>query len=299
MVTPSGTVDKCDELRKSSIMSLKIIVLQGTMLVTGQILMAATAPVGVVQTAGDFRLNQTTGLANSTVFEGALLETGYYPSTVALASGGRVVVGPHSRTRIYSSYAVLEAGAMDASSAGFTVKASRLSVSGVSQLKMDSASRVSVGAATTTPVEVRSGVQLIARVFPNQPLEFNLGSPDPAPQGTAPSGPVNITGTLEKTPDGKYKVTDATTHVTYEVQGKDLDKKVGKKVKLAGTVVGGAAAVAGATAVVTATSVAVVAAGAAAAAGLGTAAIAGIVVGGGAAAGLGIAAGTGAFNSSN
>ena len=168
--------------------------------------------------------------------------------------------------------------------------ASKLSITGSgAQVIFDSPTRIRVGA-VSSPVEVRNGANLLlARVTPGSPLAFD----EAAGGQSGASGPVTITGTLVKNGD-QFTITDDTTNVTYVVQGKDLDKKVGKKVKVAGALIAGT----GTVATVAVTSAVVVGA-AAVAGGLSAAAIAGIAIGAATALGLGIAAGTGAFDSAS
>ena len=108
---------------------------------------------------------------------------------------------------------------------------------------------------------------------------------------------MKLKGTLKCNKDGDktvYSITDDTTNVTYEVQGKSLDKYCGKVITVNGSVVPGAAGAAGAT-VVTVSTVAA----ATAAVGLGTAAIAGIAIAGATAGILGGCGAAGCFSSNN
>ena len=273
------------------------LMLMGTLAIV-----AATPAIGTVQASGEFRLNQASGYANSTLFDGALLETKAVRSDITFTSGGHMAVGPNSKTHVYKTYAVLDSGAADVNAVGYKLKAANLSISGSgAQVLFNSASKVQVGA-VSSPVEVRnSSDMLIARVFPGQPLEFDTAGG----QGGA-SGPVTVSGKVEKK-EGLYMVTDCTTNVTYQVQGSDIDKRVGKNAKVQGSIVPGS----GAVQVIAASSVtaakgsgcpipaAMAGAAGAGMAGLSHAAIAGIVIGGAVAASLGIAAGVGAFDSAS
>ncbi len=271
-------------------MNLKIAI--GIVLASGLTIQAGTPAIGLVQAAGEFRLNHATTYGNGTLLEGAILETGTARSDISLSSGGHIAIAPNSKTTVYKDHAVLQSGAAEVNAPNFKVVASKLSISGSgAQVVFDSPTKIRVGA-LSTPVEVRnSSNMLLARVAYGSPLSFDEGAGGGG-QGGA-SGPVTITGTLQKS-GNKYTITDDTTNVTYEVQGKDLDKKVGKKVKVAGAIIAGS----GAVPVVTVSSIAIVGA-AAAAGGLSTAAIAGIVVAGATGLGLGIAGATGAFDSSS
>ena len=259
-------------------------------IVPSMVLMAGTSAIGMVQATGEFRLNHASTHGTGTLLDGALLETGNARSDVSLSSGGHIAVGPNSKTLIFKDHAVLQSGAADISAANFKLVASKLNITGSgAQVIFDSPTRIRVGA-VSSPVEVRNSANLLlARVTPGSPLAFD----EAAGGQSGASGPVTITGTLTKNGD-QYTITDDTTNVTYVVQGKDLEKKRGKKVKIAGALVPGT----GTVATVAVTSIAVVGA-AAVAGGLSGAAIAGIAIGGATALGLGIAAGTGAFDSAS
>ena len=254
------------------------------------VLLAGTSAIGLVQATGEFRLNHASTHGTGTLLDGALLETGNARSDVSLSSGGHIAVGPNSKTLIFKDHAVLQSGAADINAANFKLIASKLSITGSgAQVVFDSPTRIRVGAVSST-VEVRNGANLLlARVTPGSPLAFD----EAAGGQSGASGPVTITGTLAKNGD-QYTITDDTTNVTYVVQGKDLDKKVGKKVKVAGALIAGT----GTVATVAVTSAVVVGA-AAVGGGLSAGAIAGIAIGAATAAGLGIAAATGAFDSAS
>jgi hypothetical protein len=254
-------------------------------------LTAAGPTIGFVQASGEFRLNQAATRGNGTLFDGSVIETSAVRSDVSLTSGGHLALAPNSKTRVYKDRAILESGAVEIAAVDYKLIAEKLTITGSSvQVAVDSPTKVRVGA-LSSPVEVRnSDNMLLARLNPGHALEFEN-------QGGA-SGPVKLKGTLtcNKDSSGKtvYSITDSTTNVTYEVQGKNLDKYCGKVVTVNGSVVPGAAGAGGA-AVVTVSTVAV----AAAAAGLSTAAIAGIVIAGATAGILGGCGAAGCFSSSS
>ena len=253
-------------------------------------LTAAGPAIGFVQASGEFRLNQAVTRGNGTLFDGSLIETSAVRSDVSLTAGGHLALAPNSKTRIYKDRAILESGSAEIAVSDYKLIAANLTITGSSaQVAVDSPTKIRVGA-LSSPVEVRnSGNFLLARLNPGHALEFDN-------QGGA-SGPVKLKGTLKCNKDGDktvYSITDDTTNVTYEVQGKSLDKYCGKVITVNGSVVPGAAGAAGAT-VVTVSTVAA----ATAAVGLGTAAIAGIAIAGATAGILGGCGAAGCFSSNN
>lgn len=257
---------------------------------------AAAPAIGSVEGIGEFRLNQAATRGSGTLFEGSIVETGSARSDISLSSGGHIVMAPNSKTRFFSTKAVLESGAAEMSGRNITLVAAKLSISGSSaQVVVDSSSKIRV-AALSTPVEVRnSSEMLIARLSPGTALEFD--------QGGAPNEAVSVTGLVTR--DGSdYFISDQTTKVKYQLQGSctGLEKFVNKTklAKVEGSLVSGVTPRAGATAVIGLSAkscvVAEVAAAGAAGVGLSTAAIAGIAVAGATAGIVGGLAAAGTFS---
>ncbi|HYL35410.1 MAG TPA: hypothetical protein VEV17_05820 [Bryobacteraceae bacterium] len=276
------------------------------------IVLGAAAPVGVLTAVGSIRVDGADVRGNGTVRNGSVIETIQNPSHLSLKNGSRLDLAAESRAQVYGDHAVLERGASQIqASSRYPIQVNSLSVIAVGpsstiRVFRTGASKLEVSA-VTGQAEVRgAGGVMIARVFPGSALDF-----DQQPAGAA--GATKVSGRLEKQ-DGRYKLTDVTTRVRFELQGDNLEKSVGQCItatgssdpstaelihlatyskvscKKIGLPLSAAAAGAGAGAGTAG------AAGAAAAGGLSTAAIAGIAVGGAAAAGLGSAAAAGAFS---
>src|SRR5262249_37688503 len=130
------------------------------------------------------------------------------------------------------------------------------------QAEIPAAGRVVV-AARDGGAEVRnqSGV-LVGSLRTGMALAFE-------PQAATPQT-VQITGVLQ-TADGKFFLTDETSHVTSEIQGVDLVKDVGKRIQVNGEIVSGASPVSHATQLVRITNLKVLAAAAHAGSGAGAA----------------------------
>jgi hypothetical protein len=144
---------------------------------------------------------------------------------------------------VYRDHAVLEKGSGVASNADkYVIEASILRISpatkdSVVQVEMRGASSVAVAASTgSAEVHNPSGV-LVASVRPEQAITLD-------PQAGA-SAAVKMTGVVESR-DGKYFLTDCTTHVTVELQGPDVAKFLGKTVEITGSSIPSATLAAGA-----------------------------------------------------
>ena len=254
-------------------------------------LIGAPSLIGVIHSSGDFRLDGLSIRGNGTVFEGSLIETSRSRSEVQLTGGSRVTLTPDSRARIYSNRTVLERGTSVIRDTGTRVvevealRISQASTGSIVQVALNEPGQVVVGVLSGS-ADVRTGSGLlVGHVLSGMTLAFE-------PQGASLG--VNLTGRLEKR-DGKFFLTDETTHVTMELRGPDLDKYVGKKVKVAGAIISGTAAAAGAAEVASVTSISL--ATAAAAGGISVGATAAIVGGVAAGATMGGLAAAGTFSS--
>lgn len=271
---------------------------------------ASPMPIGAAKAFGDFRLDNASVRSNATIFDGSTVEALASRSEMLLNTGTRVMLAPNSRGKIYSDRTLLEKGVSEVTGSGtyrieaLTLKVAPESASSVAEVGVNSSNHVVVSAkGGQVNVQNSAGV-LVAMVMPGTALEFD-------PQAGA-STSSTVSGVLKKK-DGKYLLKDTTTNVTFEVQGTDLDKYVGKSVEVVGATVSGVKPASGATQVLNASSVTpkssnkkkaagAGAAGGASAAGtiLGMSTVTGVLVIAGVATGvaLGAAAGAGAFDSS-
>jgi hypothetical protein len=264
-----------------------------TLLATGSLFVATavTPSIGFVKSSGTFRVDGLTIRGNSSLVEGNVVETSQVWSTLEIG-GVQIALLPDSRAKVYRDHTLFEKGAGVASGAGaYVIEAAPVRVAPatkdtVVEVKLRGPSGVVVSARNgAASVRSTAGV-LLASMRPGETLAF-----EPEPQGGGASGPVTITGTLTKS-GNTYTLTDKTTNVTYQITGKDLEKYVGKVVKVVGSALPGTATGATTIAATTVTTVAAVAGG------LSAAAIAGIAIAGATGLGLGVAAANGAFSSS-
>lgn len=218
---------------------------------------AASPAIGVAVTGGAFHLDASKVTGNGTLFEGSVVETAKATSLLKLNNGVRMVLDGDSRSKVYGDRMMLERGTGQIDNGGsYRIEARTLRIEAdhsSAKVAVKGENRVLVSA-LRGPVRVRNAAGvLVANLSAGNALEFE-------PQAGA-SAPVKMKGTLVKK-DGHYLLTDKTSGVTVEVQGEDLEKKVGKIVEISGAIDPTAVAVAGATQVVTVTSATVVGAGA-------------------------------------
>lgn len=250
--------------------------------------MAASPSVGIALAKGNFRVDHSSVFGNSTLFEGSTVETARASSELHLNSGVRILLGSDSLCRVFRDRLVLEKGQGQVENAGeYRVEALGLRVYPVSAahiaLRRSGGLRV---AALNAPVRVaKADGILIANLNPGVALDLQ-------PQVVGAAVTSQLSGCLRKK-DGHFLLTDETSNVTVELLGADLDRDVGNRVSVTGTIDLGVQAAAGASQVLRVISIKVLATGcpaapaAAAAKGLSPAAkkaiIAGVVVTGAAA----------------
>jgi hypothetical protein len=225
---------------------------------------AAPTVIGVVRAPGDFLVDQATVSGNSTVFDGATIETGRVRSEATLKTGETLALGADSRARIFSDRVILERGLAELRNATrYRIETPLVAIragstGGTVLAGVDAGGQVRVASITSgAEVRNREGV-LVARLLPGTALNL-------AAQAAGASAPVRMTGVVT-VKNGVYLLTDATTHVTVELKGSDLKKYVGKRVSITGTP-SGPSNVTGASQIITIASVNVIAAAGAAGAG--------------------------------
>lgn len=271
------------------------------------VLSAASAPIGVLTTVDSVRMDNLQVRGNGTILDGSVIETAKNTSQLNLKNGTRFDLYPNSRATVYNDRIVLDRGASQIhASNSYKVMVNTLSIvpqgsSSIIRVSRNNSKGLEV-AAVTGQAEVRNATGLLlARVVPGSALDF-----DQQPGGAA--GPSQVSGKVSKQ-NGHYLMTDATTKVTVELQGDNLDSTVGHCIAATGSPDPSAAPVAGATQLIHVASyqnvscgkagAAGAAAGGAAGGGLSHAAIAGIVVAVVAGGAIGGAAAAGAFSGSS
>jgi hypothetical protein len=218
---------------------------------------ASPSNVGFVVTNGEAHLDGSVVHGNSTLFPGSLVQTGDTTSDLVFPGGSNLLVQPESAVRIYGEYSVLQSGAVIQRGTRELVvdglKISSSSGRGAIVVVMKDKSHIEV-AAQGEPAEVRNpaGV-LVASLDAGKALSFAVQDTPQAPstpQQTLPQTPsgqasatvgsqITVHGVLRKDHAGRYGhylLTDASTKVTYELQGPDLEDLVGAQVEVIGSI---------------------------------------------------------------
>src|SRR5260370_11714226 len=192
--------------------------------------MAAAPALGTATARGSFTIDNASIAGNATLFEGNHIETGKASSQLQLNNGGRMQLAAESSGVVYRDRLVLEKGT---EGGNFQVEANSLRIRPASktagaQVSIRQSGTVQV-AALRGPVRVTAanGV-LLANLQEGKTIDFT-------PDSAGPAAPTTVTGCLERS-SGKFLLTDEASLVRFEVLGASLDKEVGRRVQLDGTV---------------------------------------------------------------
>jgi len=188
--------------------------------------------IGVATASGHFTVERSRVYGNSTLFAGAVVETGNASSQLTLNNGAKLQLGAESRARVFENKLVLERGtSQGAAPKGFEIEARGLRIAGESP-----ESRVWVTFADTKLVQVAAltgsvrvtdhAGTLMASLLPGAAMKFNPQAP-----GTAQT----YSGCLVYK-ENRFLVQDEATGDVIEVQGAGLQPQVGNRVKVEGTV---------------------------------------------------------------
>jgi hypothetical protein len=205
-----------------------------TLVVNLSLVMAASPAVGIMTARGSFTIDDSSIAGNATLFEGNHIETGRISSQLQLNNGARMQLAAESRGIVYRDRLVLEKGTSRVESAGnFQVEANSLHIRPASdasaQISLRGSGVVEV-AALYGPVRVSTSTGvLLASLQAGKTIDFTPEA------GGAPSGPTVITGCLESA-SGKFMLTDEASLVRFELSGSSLDKEVGRRVQVSGTI---------------------------------------------------------------
>jgi hypothetical protein len=254
-------------------------------------LMAAGTSIGIAVTKGGFLVDHAHISGNATLFDGSSVETATAASRLQLNNGVVVRLDADARATVYQRRLILERGVGQMESAGlpnhgYEVEARSLHISPstndtVTRISLLNARQVQVGALRGAVRVTNSTGLLVARLEAGNSMSFE-------PDEAGASVPTRASGCLVGK-DGKVILSDQTTNVVLELQGKDLDSQIGNRIQITGTAVKDSPPVSGAPQVIRVTEVRLVHKGgcAAIAKKLGGSAVAGAVAAGAGAAGAG------------
>jgi hypothetical protein len=196
---------------------------------------ASSPVVGVVQSRGDFRIDQAAVSTNGTLFEGSVVETGEARAELVLNRGNSLLLVGKSRARIFGDRMVLEAGGAELNRAGgYWIQGGGLQVTGAArnsrlQVALSEGRQIRV-AAIEGEAQVRNGQGiLVARLQPGMMMALR---PDGGSAANA-----RLKGVVRRT-GAAFLLTDEATNVTVELRGVELARYEGARVEVTGTIAG-------------------------------------------------------------
>jgi len=188
--------------------------------------------IGVATASGHFTVERSRVYGNSTLFSGAVVETGNASSQLTLNNGAKLQLGVDSRARVFENKVVLERGtAQGAGPKGFEMEVRGLRIAGESPesksfVTFADAKTVQVAALTgSVRVTDRTGM-LMGSLLPGAAMKFN-----PQASGTAQT----YSGCLVYK-EGRFLLQDEASSDLVEVLGAGLPANVGNRVTIAGVV---------------------------------------------------------------
>jgi hypothetical protein len=194
------------------------------------VLFAGTPAIGIVTASGHFTLERSQVWGNSTLFDGAVVETDSASSELALRNGVKMQLGAASRARVWENRLALEKGvgqvaapaSYEVSAAGFKIHAG----SENARLRIGLGSQVEVTALAGTARVSNSAGLLLAAIPAGRTMTFAMQAAD--------TGSVTRTGCLLYK-DGHYILQDENTQEIVELTGNNLATNAGNHVEVTGT----------------------------------------------------------------
>jgi hypothetical protein len=216
------------------------------LLAASSVVLGATPAIGIVTASGQFLVEKSAVWGNSTLFEGATIQTDQSSSDLSLRNGVRVQLGAKSKARVFENRLALEKGTGQVNSAApYEVDAAGLKISG-ERVRVSLADRVEV-VAYASPARVMSGSgTLLATIPAGRAMNFAMQAGSTAA--------VTRTGCLLYK-DGHFILQDENTQEVAEVTGGNLAQNVGNRVEATGTATGARPALSVATMVMAVSSV--------------------------------------------
>jgi hypothetical protein len=189
---------------------------------------AGDGVIGLAVTQGLMQVDRAPVEGNANLSDGAAVATAAAPTRIQLTNGSRVTLGVNSQARVYSDRLVLEQGESLLAAGGYKVEAAGFEVAAVTdgaQAFVEIKGKLIQVAALKGPVKVsnKQGA-LIARVSPGRALAFE-------PVGGEPVS--TMSGALRRE-GNRFLLRDELTDVTVELQGRNLESEVGRRVQVTG-----------------------------------------------------------------
>lgn len=198
-------------------------------LVVASVAFAGTPAIGIITASGHFIVERSEVWGNSTLFDGATVETQAASSELALRNGVKMQLGAGSRAKVWESRVMLEKGVGQvAAPASYEVDAAGLKIHAGNEsarMRVDLGLRVEVTALNgSARVTSGSGV-LLASIPAGRSMSFS--------RQAAATGTMSRTGCLLYK-DGHFIMQDENTQEVIELNGQDLAPNVGNRVEITG-----------------------------------------------------------------
>ncbi len=192
----------------------------------------AAGGIGVATASGHFTVERSRVYGNSTLFSGAVVETGEASSQLVLNNGAKLQLGANSRARVFENKIVLERGTGQGTGPkGFEIEARGLRIAGESPesrswVTFSDAKLIQVAALTgSVRVTDRSGM-LMGSLLPGAAMKFN-----PQASGTTQT----YSGCLVYK-EGRFLLQDEASTDVIEILGAGLPVHIGNRVTISGVV---------------------------------------------------------------
>jgi len=203
------------------------------------VLAAAPPAIGIITASGHFKLERSEVWGNSTLFDGARIETSVASSDVALRNGVRLQLGASSRAQVWENRLALERGigqaagpsSFELDAAGLKIRAANGTARFRVALADHSGLRVEVAALSGEARVTNAAGLLLASVPAGRSMSFS-------PQAGS-GGAATRTGCLLYK-EGHFIIQDDETQEVAELNGRDqvardLSSNTGNRVEAAGT----------------------------------------------------------------
>jgi hypothetical protein len=220
------------------------LILTGTLAVG---LASSGVMIGVAIAKGSFRVDNARVSGNSTIFDGASVQTEESSSRINLHNGTRMALGPDSRAKVMAARLLLEKGLGELqASSEYRIEARTLRIApadpnAIARVLIEGDHKIRVEA-VNGPVKVFNHAgHLVANVNAGLALSFE-------PQA-AQEDSFQVEGCLLKKQD-KFILVDQVSNQVVELRGSDVSQHVCNRVKVAGTAIRNATPIAGASQVI-------------------------------------------------
>ncbi|HLH39696.1 MAG TPA: hypothetical protein VKX39_11160 [Bryobacteraceae bacterium] len=204
--------------------------------------------IGIATASGHFNVASSEVWGNTTLFDGATIQTGTASSELALRNGVKVQLGASSKARVFAHRVVLERGTGQvAAPASYEIDAAGLKIDAEgARVRVGLTDRIEVVSFSGAPrVTTQAGV-LLAAIPAGRAMSFAMQA--------GSTGIVTRTGCLLYK-DGHFILQDENTQEVAELSGSNLAANTGNRVTITGMASSNRPSVSPATVVVNVTAV--------------------------------------------